>query len=199
LDAYRCQCIKCPCRGAGTGAATRNALEQGGNSLEGAFDPRSRQGPARGGVQPPSEAESRSGVVRPSSDTEPHSRWRPTHERGGFVPGRRRTPRAKQSSAGGWLGRLFVGPWARGFVLCTCLGLFVFVFYEFKRVSPGCLGDPHGYPRHDILKKVLEWCSRLNVLHFWLDSCIVNKGGKFELVLGCWMHLEGFQVISSLF
>jgi hypothetical protein len=28
-----------------------------------------------------------------------------------------------------------------------CLGLFAFVFDEFKRVSPGCLGDPHGCPR----------------------------------------------------
>jgi hypothetical protein len=26
--------------------------------------------------------------------------------------------------------------------------------------------------------------SRLHFLHFWLDSCIVNKGEKFELVLG---------------
>jgi hypothetical protein len=41
--------------------------------------------------------------------------------------------------------------------------------------------------------------SRLIVLHFWLDSCIVNKGEKFELVLGYWMHLEGFQVVSSHF
>jgi hypothetical protein len=36
-------------------------------------------------------------------------------------------------------------------------------------------------------------------LHFRLDSCIVNKGEKFELVLGCWMRLEGFQVVSSHF
>jgi hypothetical protein len=41
--------------------------------------------------------------------------------------------------------------------------------------------------------------SRLNFLHFWLDSCIVNKGEKFELVLVYWMHLEGFQVVSSHF
>jgi hypothetical protein len=26
--------------------------------------------------------------------------------------------------------------------------------------------------------------SRLNFSHFWLDSCIVNKGEKFEHVLG---------------
>jgi hypothetical protein len=38
--------------------------------------------------------------------------------------------------------------------------------------------------------------SRLKVLHFWLDSCIVNKGEKFELEIACWMHLEGFQVVS---
>jgi hypothetical protein len=36
-------------------------------------------------------------------------------------------------------------------------------------------------------------------LHFWLDSCIVNKGEKFELEMACWMHLEGFQVVSRHF
>jgi hypothetical protein len=41
--------------------------------------------------------------------------------------------------------------------------------------------------------------SRLKVLHFWLDSCIVNKGEKFQLEMACRMHLEGFQVVSSLF
>jgi hypothetical protein len=41
--------------------------------------------------------------------------------------------------------------------------------------------------------------SRLKVLHFLLDSCIVNKGEKFELEMACWMHLEGFQVVSSHF
>jgi hypothetical protein len=41
--------------------------------------------------------------------------------------------------------------------------------------------------------------SRLKVLHFWLDSCIVNKGEKFELEMACCMHLEGFQVVSSHF
>jgi hypothetical protein len=41
--------------------------------------------------------------------------------------------------------------------------------------------------------------SRLKVLYFWLDSCIVNKGENFELVLGYWMHLEGFQVVLSHF
>jgi hypothetical protein len=41
--------------------------------------------------------------------------------------------------------------------------------------------------------------SRLHFLHFWLDSCIVNKREKFEHRLGYWMHLEGFQVASSHF
>jgi hypothetical protein len=40
---------------------------------------------------------------------------------------------------------------------------------------------------------------RLLFLHFGLDSCIVNKGEKFEHVLVYWMHLEGFQVVSSHF
>jgi hypothetical protein len=41
--------------------------------------------------------------------------------------------------------------------------------------------------------------------HFWLDSCIglihaLSTGGeKFELEMACWMHLEGFQVVSSHF
>jgi hypothetical protein len=51
-----------------------------------------------------------------------------------------------------------VGPRVRGFIRCTCLGSFAFVFYEFKRVSPVCLGDPHGCPRHILfqeLKKLL--------------------------------------------
>jgi hypothetical protein len=39
----------------------------------------------------------------------------------------------------------------------------------------------------------------LKILHFWLDSCIANKGEKFELEMACWMHLEGFQVVSSYF
>jgi hypothetical protein len=41
--------------------------------------------------------------------------------------------------------------------------------------------------------------SRLNFLHFWLDSCIANKGGKFELGMAYWTHLEGFQVVSNHF
>jgi hypothetical protein len=41
--------------------------------------------------------------------------------------------------------------------------------------------------------------SRLKVLRFWLDSCIANKGEKIELEMACWMHLEGFQVVSSHF
>jgi hypothetical protein len=41
--------------------------------------------------------------------------------------------------------------------------------------------------------------SRLHFLHVWLDSCIVNKGEKFEHVLGYWMLLEGFQVVSRHF
>jgi hypothetical protein len=41
--------------------------------------------------------------------------------------------------------------------------------------------------------------SRLNFLHFCLDSCTSNKGEKFELNLPCCTHLEGFQVVSSYF
>jgi hypothetical protein len=38
----------------------------------------------------------------------------------------------------------------RGFVLRVRSGSFAFVFYKFKRVSPGCLGDPHGCPRQEV-------------------------------------------------
>jgi hypothetical protein len=37
------------------------------------------------------------------------------------------------------------------------------------------------------------------ILHFRLDSCIANKGEKFELEMACWTRLEGFQVVSSHF
>jgi hypothetical protein len=135
------------------GAVARDALERDGNLLEGAFGSRSRRGLTRGG-RPALE---RGGV--PSSETDPHSRGRSTHERGGFVQRRRCTPRAERSSARGWLGRSSDGPWARGFVLCMCLGLFAFVFYEFKRVSPGCLGDPYGCPRHMVRASSIEAAS----------------------------------------
>jgi hypothetical protein len=38
-----------------------------------------------------------------------------------------------------------------------------------------------------------------NFCIFWLDSCIANKGEKFELDLACCMHLEGFQVVLGYF
>jgi hypothetical protein len=127
----------------------RDALERDRNLLEGALSSRLRRGLARGGVLPSSEAESRSrgcatlerGVSSPEGAT---------GLRGGeFVSGRCRTPRAKRSSARGWLGRLCGGPWVRGFVSRVCLGSFAFVCYGFKRVLPGCLGDPYGCPRHN--------------------------------------------------
>jgi hypothetical protein len=113
----------------------RSAFDRDGASLEGVLGSRSRWNPARGVVQPPSEAE-------------PHLRGRPTLERGEVVSVRRRTPREKRSSARGCLGRLSGGPWVHGFVLRVCLGLFAFVFYGCKRVFSGHLGDPHGCPRH---------------------------------------------------
>jgi hypothetical protein len=82
----------------------RSTLDREGTSLEGASNPRARRDLARGGVQPPSKAESR-------------SRGRPAPERGGVLPVRHRAPRAKRSSARGWLGRLFGGSWAPGFIL----------------------------------------------------------------------------------
>jgi hypothetical protein len=122
-------------------------LDRDGTSLEGAFSPRARRNPARGGAQPPSEAES-------------CSRGRPAPERGGTSPEgttsprarqslsvRCRAPRTKRSSARGWPGRLSDGSWALGFISRVLLGSFAFVFYEGKRVFPGYLGDPYGCPR----------------------------------------------------
>jgi hypothetical protein len=60
-----------------------DALERDGNLLEGALDSRSRWGLARGGVQPPSEAES-------------HLRGRPTLERGGTLPEGATGPRVRR-------------------------------------------------------------------------------------------------------
>jgi hypothetical protein len=111
----------------------RSALDRDGASLEGAFSPRARRNPARGGDWPSSEAE-------------PHPRGQPALERGGVVPVRHRAPRTKQSSTRGWLGRSSGGSWARGFILRVFLGSLAFVFYECKRVFPGCLGDPCGCP-----------------------------------------------------
>jgi hypothetical protein len=59
-------------------------LERDGTSLEGAFSSRSRRDLARGGVQPPSEAESRSRGRPAPSEAEPHPRGRPAFERGGI-------------------------------------------------------------------------------------------------------------------
>jgi hypothetical protein len=56
-----------------------------------------------------------------------------------------------------------------------------------------------GHVSHPLLNFVYVRSSRLKVLHFWLDACIVNKGEKFELEMACWMHSEGFQVVSSHF
>jgi hypothetical protein len=50
-----------------------------------------------------------------------------------------------------------------------------------------------------MLNSVYLRSSRLKVLHFWLDSCIANKGEKFELEMACWLLLEGFQVVASHF
>jgi hypothetical protein len=50
-----------------------------------------------------------------------------------------------------------------------------------------------------MLNFVYSRSSRLKVLHFWLYSCIANKGEKFELEMACCIHLEGFRVVSSHF
>jgi hypothetical protein len=39
----------------------------------------------------------------------------------------------------------------------------------------------------------------LKIFAFCLDSCIVNKGGKFVHALGTWECLEGVPIGSSKF
>jgi hypothetical protein len=93
----------------------RSTLDRDGTSLEGVPGPRARWNLTRGGDRPPSKAE-------------PHPRGLPALERGRVLPVWHRAPRAKRSSARGWLCRLFGGPWARGFIfthifrfVCVCL------------------------------------------------------------------------------
>jgi hypothetical protein len=106
----------------------RSALDRDGTSPEEASSPRARRNSARGGDRPSSEAEPHPGGDRPSSEAEPHPRGRPALERGGVVLVQHRATRAKRSSARGWLGRLFGGSWACGFVLHVFLGSFAFYF-----------------------------------------------------------------------
>jgi hypothetical protein len=57
--------LNAPARGAGMGAAARDPLERGGNSLEGAFGSQSRRGLARGWTSSP---RARRSPARGSSD-----------------------------------------------------------------------------------------------------------------------------------
>jgi hypothetical protein len=87
------------------------------------------------------------GGVPPSSETEPLSRGRPTHERGGFVPGGAvPLERSGVPPEGGWADCL-TGRGSVGLFCARVLGSFAFIFYELKRVPPGCLGDPQCCPR----------------------------------------------------
>jgi hypothetical protein len=52
-----------------------------------------------------------------------------------------------------------------------------------------------GHVWHLVLIFVNWRSSRLHFSKFWLDSCIVNKGGKVVKEKCLWMHLEGFQVV----
>jgi hypothetical protein len=77
----------------------------------------------------------RSRVIRPSSEADLY--------RGGVVP----LERSGVSPEGGWVDCLT----GRGPVAWFCARVWVcvaFVFYKFKQITPSCLGDPYGYPRH---------------------------------------------------
>jgi hypothetical protein len=106
----------------------REVLERGRTSLEGAFSSRSRRDLARGGVQHPSEAESR-------------SRGSPNPTRGGASLEGATSPRAKRSfisaapcpsSKAEFHPRVarptIGGPWAHGIIFRVFLGSFAFVF-----------------------------------------------------------------------
>jgi hypothetical protein len=114
------------------GRRAREALERGGTSPEGATGPRARRGLTRGASSPrarrgltrgASSPRARRSLTRggvpPSSEADPHPRGHPVLERGGSLLVQCRAPRAKRSSARGWLGRLSGGPsgppgsWAR--------------------------------------------------------------------------------------
>jgi hypothetical protein len=90
----------------------------------------------------------------------PRSRGCPAPEQGGTSPEGATSPRARWSFTSAvpctsseaefrpTVARLTVwwaaGPWVYH---TRVLGSLVFVFYEGKRVFPGCLGDPYGCPR----------------------------------------------------
>jgi hypothetical protein len=132
--AYKCQSIKCLCRGSRYGGSElvrssseaephprgRPALERGGNSPEEVTGPRARRRFA-------------GAVPRPSSEEE-------------FLP------RVAGTT-------VLVGRWGhqcRGLIcraviyLKGVLGLFCFLFCESKWVAPDFLGDPYGCPRHNL-------------------------------------------------
>jgi hypothetical protein len=95
---------------------------------------------------------------------------------------RHRAPRAKRTSARGWLGRLSGGPWAHGFILRVFLGSFAFIFYEGKRVPPGFLGTlmvvPDSSPRASagVSVRILQMLTPVDGTFFPLD-CWCYSGG----------------------
>jgi hypothetical protein len=132
------------------GRRTCEVLERGGTSREGATGPRARQNLTEGATGPRARWNLTRGGDCPSSEAGPHPRGPPALERGRGLLVRCRTPRAKQSSARGWLGRLSggplgpPGPWAREFILSVFEVCLCFVFCESKWVFPDFLGDPYG-------------------------------------------------------
>jgi hypothetical protein len=117
-------------RGGTSTEGGRPPLERGRTSPEGVTGPRARRNLTRGGAQPPSEAEVYLCSAAPL-------------ERSGVL------------LEGGWAvcllgrrGHQGRGPrrWAVSFVLSVFWVRLRFVFYESKRVFPGCLGDPYAIP-----------------------------------------------------
>jgi hypothetical protein len=116
--------LNAPAGGAGTGAAARNALERGGNSLEGAFGPRSRRGPARGGRPTPEQGEVPLG-------------GRPTLERDGTSLDRATDPRARRICTGAALypsSGVEFRPRVAGPIVCRAVGPWVCFVRVFRFV-----------------------------------------------------------------
>jgi hypothetical protein len=126
---------------------------------------------------PSNETKLARGGVWLSIETGPRAWGRPALKRGGVpLEGRptleRRvgvsSPRARRIWTGAApypssgaefcprVGRLSDGSWVRGFCFVRVFRFVCVCFYEFKRVSPICLGDPHGCPRqYDVYS---AWC-----------------------------------------
>jgi hypothetical protein len=132
--------------GRSAGNARAGALERGGPCPRGCLA-LERGGPhPRVGVEPRARRTLPEGALRP--------RARRTSPEGASNPRARRTSLEGRLAAPSWR----AAGATRGVVVsCMCFRcvtrFVICVFAGFKRVSPGYLGDPYGYPRHHLCWK----------------------------------------------